>query len=82
MSTTKLLTLITAFKYIKNIQQVVTFIEDDLIGTENTSGCYFHPEDTISINELIYAMLLPSSNQAANIIARVAGEIITNKMDD
>ena len=62
MSVTKLMTILTALKYIKNVKQEVTVIIDDIEGTKNTSGCLFSIGDSLSIIELIHAALLPSSN--------------------
>lgn len=80
MSTTKLLTILTASNYI-NIHKNVTVINDDL--DEElciVSSCMFKSGDTVTVKDLIYASLLPSSNQSANIIARIAGEQIINNV--
>ena len=76
MSTTKVMTILTALDYIRDIHFPVTITERDLKGTANTSGCLFSDGDVVSFEDLMYAALLPSSNQAANAIARVAGNKI------
>lgn len=51
----------------------------DIIGTEGTSGCVFKVWEKVKLVDLYYAAMLPSSNQAANAIARTIGEVILNK---
>ena len=49
-------------------------------GTEGTSGNVFKEWEKVSLEDVMYAALLPSSNQAANAIARVIGnKILTAK---
>ena len=76
MSTTKLLSVLTALDYINDLNTRIQIAEDDLIGTEGTSGSIFNTGDIITINDLLYAILLPSSNQGANALARYVGGII------
>lgn len=73
MSTTKMMTLFIALKYNKDLDTEVSVISDDVIGTYRTSGHYFNVGDVVSIRDLVYAALLPSSNQAANVLARITG---------
>jgi D-alanyl-D-alanine carboxypeptidase len=73
MSTTKMMTLFIAMRYNKDLDTEVSVISDDGIGTYRTSGHYFNVGDVVSIRDLVYAALLPSSNQAANILARITG---------
>lgn len=73
MSVTKLLTLMIAIDKGVDMQEQTYIRLSDLYLTEGTSGTYFHVGMKVRIEDLFYAALLPSSNQAANAIARVCG---------
>ena len=81
MSTTKVMTMITALRYVTNIYQPVTITEKDVENTTSTSGAIFSVGDVVTFHDLMYACLLPSSNQAANAIARVAGKYILDEIN-
>ncbi len=72
-STGKLLSLITGLDYLPDLKQRITITEADI---QRGSGNYFVPGDSLTIEDLIYGMLLPSSNTCAMTFARVAGERI------
>ncbi|MBQ7875232.1 MAG: hypothetical protein IJ306_08775, partial [Oscillospiraceae bacterium] len=73
-SITKVLTAICALDNIKNMQTEVAYTEfDTQIG--GFYGNDFYPGDSISFNDSLYAMLLPSSNVTARAVARTAGEL-------
>ena len=72
-STVKILSVMTALDYIQNLYDDYTFTSDDIVGG---SGAIFQVGDTVKIIDLIFAMLLPSSNQAAIALAHYAGNIV------
>lgn len=73
MSTSKVLTAIVALDYIQDIHKSVEVKSFDIV---QGSGAIFSAGDIVTIEDLLYALMLPSSNQAANVIARIAGEEI------
>ncbi len=73
-STTKILTAILAIEYGK-LQDVVTVNEADLVG-ESSMGLVSGEQQTF--HELLYGLLLPSGNDAAEAIARSLGEKSTS----
>lgn len=78
MSTSKLLTVFYSLNFIDDINKKIYIQESDIIGTIGTSGSIFNGNELISIEDLLYAILLPSSNQATNALARYVGDIILN----
>ena len=69
-SLTKIMSLITAYEYIKDESELVEIKSSDEIGG---SGANISAGDKVSIRDLIYDMLLPSSNNAATAISRIVG---------
>lgn len=74
-SVTKCLTSLVALDYCKNIHDVVNVIRKDVIAG---SGDNLHELDQISVEDAIYDMMLPSSNDAAQTLARCIGFIMLN----
>lgn len=72
-STTKVMSLITGLDYVDNLKEVIALTSNDIQGG---SGPSFAAGDTMTIEELMLSMMLPSSNTAAQAFARVCG----NKM--
>ena len=70
------MTIITALDYIYDIHVPVIIKPLDVEGTQGTSGSIFSVGDIVSLEDLMYAAMLPSSNQAANAIARYTGQKI------
>ena len=74
-SITKVLAAICALDIMDDLTQTVTYSDfDTQIGGYYTKD--FYPGDSISFEDALYAMMLPSSNVTARMVARVAGEII------
>lgn len=69
-SLTKVMSLITAYDYITDENEFVTIKSSDLIGG---SGANISAGDVVNIRDLVFDMLLPSSNNAATAIARYCG---------
>ena len=76
-SLTKIMSLITAYDYIVDENETVEIQSSDLIGG---SGNNLNVGDIVPIKELVYDMLLPSSNSAATALARHIGvKILRNE---
>ena len=73
-SVTKVLTAITALDYLKDLDELITMTEDDV--AVGGSGAVFQTGDIVSYRDLLYAMMLPSSNMAAHALAHNVGNII------
>ncbi len=69
-STTKVLNLITALPYLADIKEKITLVSGD---TESGSGDYFSAGDVLTIEDIMYGMLLPSSNTCAKTLAHYCG---------
>lgn len=72
-STTKIMTALVAIEACKMDELVA--IDDRAIGIEGSSA-YLHSGDVLTVEELLYALLLQSANDAAAAIAyHVSGEV-------
>lgn len=74
-SITKLMTALVVLEH-SSLEEMVTFSNDAVYNVEAGSGNYFKLDegDTLSVQDCLYALLLRSSNQAANALAEhVAG---------
>lgn len=72
-STTKVMSLVTALPFITSIEEKVTLVSGDI---ESGSGNYFSAGDILTIEDLFYGMMLPSSNTCAKALAHYCGKII------
>jgi D-alanyl-D-alanine carboxypeptidase (penicillin-binding protein 5/6) len=72
-STTK---IATALVVVRNAEltETVTIAEDDLVDTSEFSNMGLVAGDTLSVELLLYGLLLPSGNDAALALARYVGE--------
>lgn len=75
-STTKILTAITVLDWVNDINETFEFVSSDMIGG---SGAIFKVGDVVSFKDALYALMLPSSNQSAQAMARVVGRKILTK---
>ena len=75
-SLTKLLTAYTTYKYVEDFEGTkVTaprYVYDELFGM-NSSTADIRQGEILSVKDLLYAMLLPSANEAASILADYIG---------
>ena len=75
-SLTKLLTTYTTYKYVEDFEGTkVTaprYVYDELFGM-NSSTADIRQGEILSVKDLMYAMLLPSANEAASILADYIG---------
>ena len=69
-STTKVMSLVTALPFIDDIKEKVTLVSGDI---ESGSGNYFSAGDVLAIEDLIFGMMLPSSNTCAKTLAHYVG---------
>lgn len=72
-SMTKVLTAITALEQGVPISEEFTVVQEDIVAG---SGYNLKAGDIITFEDLLYDMMLPSSNIAANCVARVIGDKI------
>lgn len=72
-STTK---IATALVVVQNAEltETVTIVKDDLVDTTEFSNMGLAAGDTLTAELLLYGLLLPSGNDAANALARYVGE--------
>ena len=74
-STTKIMTAILALKY-GNLSDLVTVGDEVIITEAGSSMCGVKPGDTMTLEQLLYGLMMPSGNDAANAIAvYLAGSI-------
>ena len=77
-SITKILTAITAMDYL-SLQEEITIRQDVLDMTQPYSSiAHLQDNEILTFEQLLYAMLLPSGNDAALVIAVAAGEKIAS----
>lgn len=76
-STTKILTCLVALER-GNLDDIVTVPESSNITVSGSSMADLQPGDTLTLRELLYAMMVPSGNDAAVAIAEHIGGDITN----
>lgn len=67
-STTKIMTAICALKY-GNLDDQITITEDAMINEEGASISGIKPGQILNLRQLLYGLMLPSGNDAANAIA-------------
>jgi len=79
-STTKVMTAIVALKY-GTLSDLVTVTDDVVITEAGSSMAGIKPKDVISLEDLLYGLLIPSGNDAANAIAVHVGGSIQGFVD-
>ena len=67
-STTKVMTALIALKY-GNLDDVVTVPQESVITESGSSMAGVVPGDKLTLEQLLYGLLIPSGNDAANAIA-------------
>lgn len=72
-SLAKIITTLTALDYIENVNEKINFHKTDLF---HGSGAIFFENDIITFEDAIKCMMLCSSNQAAQAVARKVTEIM------
>ena len=69
-STTKIATSLLLVRNVDDLGQTVTIEQQDING-EGESTMALQPGDVVTFQDLLYGLLLPSGNDAANAVARV-----------
>lgn len=72
-SVSKVLTAITAMDYLADLKNKTVIKSSDV---QAGSGNYLRTGDSVSFEDLIFGMMLPSSNTSAQALARSCGAII------
>ncbi len=75
MSTTKIMTSIVLLDYIKSLSACFKLTAYDFAGTP-TGSYIFDVGDIATVEDIFYAMMLRSANEAANALGRFAGNVI------
>lgn len=79
-STTKLLNALTVLKYC-SLDEIV-YVGDEIYNiSDDASTAYLREGDVLCIEDLLVAMLLPSGNDAAYVLAKYTGTKILNNSD-
>ena len=78
-SITKVMTAIITLDYTSNVKEKITILESDL---QSGSGPNFRDGDVITIEDALYAMMLPSSNTAAVALSRIIGAKIVRSRNE
>ena len=74
-SITKVMTALVAVKY-GNLQDLVTVTEDAVVTESGATLCDIHPGDVLTMEQLLYGLMLPSGNDAGIAIAvHMAGSV-------
>lgn len=74
-SVTKIMTALVAIKY-GNLEDLVTVTEEAVITEAGATLCHIKPGDVLTLDQLLYGLMLPSGNDAGAAIAvHMAGSI-------
>lgn len=73
-STTKIMTALITLENVDNLEQTVEVTEEDFEGVEfDSSKAGFLVGEQVPVIDLLYGLMLPSGNEAANTLARYVG---------
>ncbi|MBR3867662.1 MAG: D-alanyl-D-alanine carboxypeptidase [Butyricicoccus sp.] len=76
-STTKVMTALVVLENIKDLEATVEVLEEDFENLEpGASSSGFKAGEVVRVIDLLYGLMLPSGNEAANILARYTGTSI------
>ncbi len=81
-STAKVLISLTLVDILTDLEQVVTVEEDDTVDITVFSNAQLATGDEVTVEGLLYGLMLPSGNDAARALARVAGQTLDPNGDD
>lgn len=74
-STTKIMTALIAIRY-GDLQEKVTVGQEAVITESGASLCHINPGDTLTLEQLLYGLMMPSGNDAGAAIAvHISGSI-------
>lgn len=75
-SITKVMTALVCLRHMDDLQQEFTVTENSNIKVSGSSSAFLHPGETLTIEDLLYGMLMPSGNDAAVAVAEAtAGSV-------
>ncbi len=81
-STTKIMTALITLENAENLDELVEVTEEDFIGVaSDASKAGFMVGEQVPVIDLLYGLMLPSGNEAANTLARYIGGSIENFAD-
>lgn len=81
-STTKILTALIVLENVDDLNTVVEVTEEDFVGVEaDSSKAGFQVGEQIPVIDLLYGLMLPSGNEAANTLARYVGGSVDGFVD-
>lgn len=73
-STTKIMTALVVLEHTQDLNEIVTVTEEDFIGVgADSSKAGFKVGEQVPVIDLLYGLMLPSGNEAANTLARHVG---------
>lgn len=73
-STTKIMTALLVLENVDDLNKLVEVTEEDFEGVEaDASKAGFKPGEQVPVIDLLYGLMLPSGNEAANTLARYVG---------
>lgn len=77
-STTKILTMLVTMNWISDLHDTITMTREDWTfgGGQGGSGPEFFGGETLTYDDLMYCLMLPSSNATAEAFARIVGQKI------
>ncbi len=81
-STTKIMTALLVLENVDDLDALAEVTEEDFIGVEaDTSQAGFMVGEQLPIIDLLYGLMLPSGNEAANTLARYVGGSVDGFVD-
>ena len=81
-STAKVAIVVTLVDILTDLNEVVTVQDSDTVDITLFSNAQLGVGDEVTVEGLLYGLMLPSGNDAARALARVAGETLDPDSDD
>ncbi|HEV2528465.1 MAG TPA: serine hydrolase [Thermomicrobiales bacterium] len=81
-STAKVAVAVTLVDILTDLDQVVTIQDSDTVDITVFSNAQLAVDDEVTVEGLLYGLMLPSGNDAARALARVAGQTLDPESDD
>lgn len=80
-SITKMMTALVCLENVDDLSREFTVTENSVIRVPGSSSAYLRPGDRITIEDLLYAMLIPSGNDAAVAVAEATAGSLDKFID-
>lgn len=75
-SITKVMTALVCLDQVKDLSREFTVTQNSVISEAGSSSAFIHPGETLTVEQLLYGMLIPSGNDAAVAVAEAtAGSV-------